>query len=134
LSYGSHIHSASAWKWYKSLNDDEVFFCRFTQLGLLRLLTTAAVTRIDCSTVQEAWRIYDGWLREPLVNFCYEPHDVDALFRLATAPVSRLSSPKALGDCYLLAISQAANATLVTFDAGLSGLGAKLHCDVVLLA
>ena len=69
----------------------------------------------NCMTVEDAWRVYDKWLRESIVGFCHEPAELDSLFRLATAPVSRLSSLKALGDCYLLAVSQAANATLVTF-------------------
>ena len=133
LSYGSHIHSATAWKWYRSLKVDQVFFCRFTQLGLLRLLTTAAVTSSDCMTVQEAWQVYDQWLREPLVGFCHELAEVDSLFRLTTAPMARQSSPKALGDCYLLAVSQAAQASLVTFDVGLGRLAAKLHYDVLVL-
>jgi predicted nucleic acid-binding protein len=67
------------------------------------------------------------------VEFLDEPAGVDTRFRLATAPVSRTSSPKVLADCYLLAVSQAANAKLVTFDAGLSRMAAKLHYDVLLL-
>jgi predicted nucleic acid-binding protein len=38
-----------------------------------------------------------------------------------------------MGDCYLLALSQATGSTLVTFDAGLAALARKAHLDVVLL-
>jgi toxin-antitoxin system PIN domain toxin len=134
LSFGSHVHSVPAWEWFDSLRDDTVYFCRFTQLGLLRLQTTSGVMGPDCLTVQEAWRIYDNWLLDPHVAFCNEPAEVDTLFRLATAHVSRQSSPKALGDSYLLGMSQAAHARLVTFDGGLARLAAKMRHDVLLLA
>ena len=94
---------------------------------------TASVMGPDCMTGQDAWRVYDTWLRDPHVEFCYEPADVDTLFRRATAPALRHSSPKALGDSYLLAVSQAADATLVTFDAGLKRLASKIHYDALLL-
>ena len=134
LSFGDHVHWDPAWEWFRSLKDDRVLFCRFTQLGLLRLLTTAAVMGPDCMTVQDAWRVYDIWLRDPHVEIYPEPLEVDALFRIATAPFSRHSSPKMVSDCYLLAVSQAADARLVTFDAGLKRLAAKVHCDAVLLS
>jgi len=87
----------------------------------------------NCLTLHAAWQVYDQWLSEPHVAFCHEPAEVDSLFRLVTAPVSRTSSPKVLGDCYLLAVSQAAHAKLVTFDAGLGRLAARLHYGVVVL-
>jgi hypothetical protein len=65
-------------------------------------------------------------LLDPKVEKRREPADVDRLFRRATAPFSHMSSPKALGDCYLLALSQATNATLVTLDNGLFDLAGKI--------
>jgi hypothetical protein len=38
-----------------------------------------------------------------------------------------------VGDCYLVGLSQASNATLVTFDAGLFNLDDKLEQDVLLI-
>jgi predicted nucleic acid-binding protein len=52
---------------------------------------------------------------------------------MITAPPAGVSAPKAMGDCYLLALSQATGSTLVTFDAGLAALARKAHLDVVLL-
>jgi len=134
LSWGSHPHSAPAWKWFGSLGEDEVLYCRFTQIGLLRLLTTGAVMGDDCLTLRKAWAVYDRWLRDPKVEFRHEPAEVDEWFRLATSAFSPTSAPKALGDCYLLALSQAAHATLVTFDKGLSKLAVKRNHDALLLA
>jgi predicted nucleic acid-binding protein len=61
------------------------------------------------------------------------PFELDAAFRAATRSVSRLSSPKALGDCYLLAVSQVTDATLVTFDRGLASACQKARQRVTLL-
>src|SRR6266702_6114076 len=41
LTYRGHIHHTASKMWLDSLPDDsEVYFCRLTQLGFLRLLTT----------------------------------------------------------------------------------------------
>ncbi len=58
---------------------------------------------------------------------------MDDVFRFATEAVSSLSSPKALGDCYLLAISQVSEATLVTFDRGLAARCRKARRPFYLL-
>jgi hypothetical protein len=133
LSWGSHPHSATAWNWFRSLADDELLYCRLTQIGLLRLLTTKAVMGNDCLTVKKAWGVYDRWLRDPKVEFRHEPAEVDGFFRHATVHLSQVSAPKALGDCYLLALSHASNATLVTLDIGLSNLASKINQDAILL-
>ena len=134
MSWGSHRHSASAWRWFRSLADDEVLYCRLTQLGLLRLLTTKAVMGDDCLTVGGAWDVYETWLRDPKIEFRSEPADVGGLFRHATARFSKTAAPKALGDCYLVALSQATHTTLVTLDGALSHLASRFHQDAVLLA
>jgi len=44
LSYERHVHYASSHQWFDTLDDDtRLCFCRFTQIGLLRLLTTDAI-------------------------------------------------------------------------------------------
>jgi len=88
----------------------------------------------DCLTVKQAWGVYDRWLSDPKIEIRREPAELDALFRRSTARFSQMSSPKALGDCYLLALSQVSDATLVTLDGGLSDLGGHIGQDVVLLS
>lgn len=104
-----------------------------TQLGLLRLLAMSAIMGEDLRTVGEAWKVYDRWLDDSRIAILQEPAELEAAFRSATRPVSRLSSPKALGDCYLLAFSQAMNVTLVTFDRGLASACLKVRQPVTLL-
>ncbi len=127
------MHSDAAWTWFSRQDNNRFFFCRFTQIGLLRLLATSAVMGRDVRTIGEAWKVYDRWLEDSRVGIQREAFELDAAFRAATSPVSRLSSPKALGDCYLLAVSQVANATLVTFDRSLASACQKARQRVTLL-
>jgi predicted nucleic acid-binding protein len=127
------MHSDAAWTWFARREDSHFLFCRFTQLGLLRLLATSAVMGKDVRTIGEAWNVYDRWLEDSRVEIRQEPLELDVAFRAATRSVSRLSSPKALGDYYLLAVSQVADATLVTFDRGLASACHKARQRVALL-
>ena len=44
LTYEGHAHHSTAVEWFTNVNPDSTLvFCRFTQLCLLRLLTTEAV-------------------------------------------------------------------------------------------
>jgi toxin-antitoxin system PIN domain toxin len=133
LSWANHRHSDTAWNWFSRQEHDRFFFCRLTQLGLLRLLATSAVMGEDVRTIGEAWKVYDRWLEDSRVGIRHEAFDLDAAFRTATRPVSRLSSPKALGDCYLLAVSRVTDATLVTFDRGLASACQRARQRVALL-
>ena len=127
------MHSNAAWTWFSRQDNNRFFFCPFTQVGLLRLLATSAVMGKDVRTIGEAWKVYDRWLEDSRVGIQQEPFELDRAFRAATRPVSRLSSPKALGDCYLLAASQVTNATLVTFDRSLASACHKARQRVTLL-
>ena len=133
LSWANHMHSDAAWAWFSRQEDHRFFFCGLTQLGLLRLLATSAVMGKDVRTIGEAWQVYDRWLEDPRVEIRQEASELDSAFRAASRSVSRLSSPKALGDRYLLAVSQMTNATLVTFDQCLATAGRKMHQRVTLL-
>jgi predicted nucleic acid-binding protein len=127
------MHSDAAWAWFSRRNDDGFFFCRFTQLGLLRLLATSAIMGNDVRTIGGAWTVYDRWLEDSRIGIRQESFELDAALRAATRSVFRLSSPKALGDCYLLAVSQISEATLVTFDRGLASACRKARQPVTLL-
>jgi len=127
------MHSDAAWAWFSRQEDNRFFFCRFTQIGLLRLLATSAVMGKDVRTIGEAWKVYDRWLEDSRVGIRQEAFELDMAFRAATRPVFRLSSPKAIGDCYLLAVSQVTDATLVTFDRGLASACHKARQRVTLL-
>ena len=109
-----------AWEWFSTQGEHSFFFCRLTQLGLMRLLATSAVMGDEVQTIGQAWKVYDRWLEDSRIGIRHESFEFDRAFRDVTRSVSRLASPKALGDCWLQAFSQAAGATLVTFDKGLA--------------
>jgi uncharacterized protein len=126
LSDAGNSHAADAWHWLNELPDDAtLLFCRYTQLGLLRLLTNTAVMGDYAHTVQTAWMIFDRWLADPRIQFHIESRNLDAAFRKATEPFANQRAPKWIGDCYLLAFARECGATLVTFDKALLSLARK---------
>jgi hypothetical protein len=117
LSVAGHSHSAEAWNWIGLLpGETRLIFCRYTHVGLLRLLTNASVMGEQTLNLRKAWGVYERWLSDPRVEFYPEPRGLDAAFREATAPFAAKPASKLVGDCYLLACSKQSGATLATFD------------------
>jgi uncharacterized protein len=118
LTYDRHVHHVTARGWFEGLEPTaRLFFCRLTQLGLLRLLCAAAVMGPDqAKSQQEAWKAYDRWLEDERVEFLDEPSGLETHFRALTR--SPLASPKDWADSYLAAFAQASRLTVVTFDQG----------------
>jgi uncharacterized protein len=118
LSFSRHAHHEVANEWFASLDEDtELVFCRFTQMGFLRLVTTASVMGADVKTQRQAWRLYDDLIRNS-VRFVEEPKTLEDSFR-AFAKLNS-ASPKDWADSYLAAFAEEVGATLVTFDRVLS--------------
>jgi uncharacterized protein len=71
LTYDRHIHHSTAGEWFEALAPTaRLFFCRLTQLGLLRLLSAPAVMGPDQAKSQpDAWKAYDCWLADERVEF-----------------------------------------------------------------
>ena len=59
LLWERHAHSERARLWFEEVGDEQFFFCRFTQLTVLRLLTTDKVMGKDTRTMAEAWKLWD---------------------------------------------------------------------------
>ncbi len=132
LSHAANSHNVKAWNWLNLVSlEDRLIFSRYTQLGLLRLLTNQSVMGEQTLTLREAWGVYDNWLQDSRVEFYPEPSGVDVVFREATAPFAGKAASKWLGDCYLLAYAKQGHATLATFDRALYHLARKQHCRVV---
>jgi toxin-antitoxin system PIN domain toxin len=133
LSYAKHSHRSEAWRWLDGLPlDCALLLCRYTQLGLLRLLTNGAVMGVDALTLDEAWTAYDHWIEDPRVEFHPDPRQLGATFRQATQPFAAQRASKLISDCYLLAFAKESGATLVTFDRALLGLARKQDCAAIL--
>ncbi len=133
LSVASHRHSAEAWHWLSLLpREARLIFSRYTQVGLLRLLTNQSAMGEQTLTLRKAWGVYDRWLDDPRVEFYPEPRGLEAGFREATAPFGSRPASKWVGDCYLLAFARHSQATLATFDKALHDLAEKQSCSVVI--
>lgn len=126
LSVSGHPHSARAWRWLDGMPDEvRLFFSRYTQIGLLRLLTNVSVMGEQTVTLKKAWSVYDRWLEDFRVDFHPEPRGIDDVFREATRPFASQRASKVIGDCYLLAFARNARSVLVTLDAALHGLAER---------
>ena len=119
LAYEGHQHHVSAATWFTKLNRETAYFCRFTQLGLLRLLTHPSVMQEDVRSQKEAWQSYDSLLQDERVSFQSEadPAQLETILRQLTS--SGRSFSQQWPDAYLAAFARIAGFTLVTFDRGL---------------
>jgi hypothetical protein len=118
LTYEGHVHHAVGAAWFAELQPDAALaFCRFTQLGLLRILTTAPIMGDEVMTQPQAWAAYDRWLQDPRVRFMDEPSEIEPPFRSFTR--RRQPAAKDWADSFLAAFATAGGLTLVTFDRGL---------------
>jgi toxin-antitoxin system PIN domain toxin len=132
LSVAGHRHNAEALNWFNLLpGEAQLMFSRYSQLGLLRLLTDQSVMGEQTLVLQKAWDVYDHWLEDSRIEFYQEPSGLDAALREATSPFANKAAPKWIGDCYLLAYAKHSRATLVTFDKALHDLARKQHCAAV---
>jgi hypothetical protein len=133
LTWGQHPQHLPASRWYSALDHAALLFCRFTMLGFLRLLTNRKVMGGSTVTLTGALQLYDRWRQDPRVEFAPEPREAEALFRQALAPFSGQPAAKAIGDCYLVAFAEGADARLVTFDRGLAATARFRRVPVTLL-
>jgi toxin-antitoxin system PIN domain toxin len=124
LLWGRHIHSERVREWLERSPEEKFFFCRFTQLTVLRLLTSAVVMGNDVRKIPEAWEVWDKVCADDRVAYLSEPEAIEPEFRRQT----RLSSPslKVWADSYLLAFATVAGLKLVTFDRALRSRGSEV--------
>jgi toxin-antitoxin system PIN domain toxin len=115
-AWAGHAMHPMAKRWIDEQND-ELAFCRLTEMSLLRLMTNAAVTGRDVRTRRQAWDLVLQLQRDPRVRFLVEPRGLAPLW---IAFSKRDDTSHLLWtDDYLAAFAQAAGASLVTFDAGM---------------
>ena len=133
LTWDQHPQHAAAARWYASVDDAALLFCRFTMLGLLRLLTNRKVMGGSTIDVEGALDLYDRWRQDPRVDLAPEPRGTEERFRQVLGLHAREPATKAIGDCYLAGFAEAADARLVTFDKGLAAAAQSRGIQVALL-
>ncbi len=114
LIWSQHAHSEKARSWFEQTSEEQFFFCRFTQITTLRLLTTDQVMGSQTKTMPEAWDLWDRLWADTRIAFLTEPDDLEREFRSRSRMSSR--SPKIWADAYLLAFATVAGLKFVTFD------------------
>jgi toxin-antitoxin system PIN domain toxin len=124
LIWSRHVHSAKANSWFEASGDEQFVFCRFTQLTVLRLLTTEAIMGKDTKTMSAAWSLWDRIWGDHRIMFVPEPENLESAFRSRSRLSSR--SPKMWADAYLLAFASVAGLKLVTFDRAMKSHGASV--------
>jgi len=122
LAVADHPHHRRALAWWQE-EKSLAGFSRLTQLGLLRLLTTASAMGGQPLTNEEAWRVYDGFLSDSRVRLFSELGALEDLFR--SFSYLRQASPKLWVDAYLAAHAAANEAILVTFDQAFTCYGVE---------
>ncbi|MBK9275125.1 MAG: PIN domain-containing protein [Flavobacteriales bacterium] len=131
LSLEAHPLHATAMRWFDAARPGSVHFCRYTQQGTLRLLTTAALTTplgLRPLTNKAAIKAMKAMLDDPRIAFAEEPVGLyPAWTELAS---SSSASPKLWMDAYLAAYARTGGYALVTNDRGLKQLA---QADVLLL-
>jgi len=95
-----------------------IAFVRFTQLGVLRLLTTAAAMNGRPLSMSEAWAAYDCLFADERVAFMGEPSGLEQIFRQVSQ--ANQASPKLWADALLLGFAHQSGAEIVTFDQALA--------------
>jgi toxin-antitoxin system PIN domain toxin len=116
LTHSRHVHHSSAALWFESAGDSALFFCRFTQLGLLRLLTNPHVMGEETMTQRAAWAAYHRWFVDARVAFMPEPASADFEHAFHVASLRERPATKLWADAYLAAFARIAGLRLVTFD------------------
>ena len=71
-TWARHRHHRLAKAWLDQ-QEDEVAFCRVTQMALLRLMTNPAVTGPDALTRRAAWEHVEQLMVDSRVRFLTEP-------------------------------------------------------------
>src|ERR1700736_5639663 len=114
ITHEAHMHHERAREWFHQLDRNQAWFCRFTQMGLLRLLTNHKVMGDRVRTRNGAWDIVDRFHQNGRVQYLDEPPGVTVAFRRLTQRDLRGNST--WSDAYIGAVAQCSGLTVAPFD------------------
>jgi toxin-antitoxin system PIN domain toxin len=121
LAHTIHPHHAAAMNWALTVDSVETFYlCRFTQLGVLRILTNRGAMGVDVLTQAEAWAVFDRLVAYWRAVLIEEPVGFEKGFRALT--IRDQVSTQHWADAYLAEFASGHGLALVTFDKALVGL------------
>lgn len=108
------MHSQICSNWLESLDSGSVVFCRVSQMGLLRLLTSKSVMDDEVLSSRDAWRAYQKILTGERISFAPEPFTLEPEWQKLAA--QDRPTPKVWTDPYLAAFTRASGMRSVTLD------------------
>lgn len=118
LALSGHTHHRAARTWLDSQQTNaSILFCRATQQGVVRLLTTTAVLAgygLPPLTNRQAWGVLEQFMADDRFAFAGEPSGIESLWRDFAFRES--SSPKLWMDAWLAAFAVCSGFQLVTID------------------
>jgi hypothetical protein len=125
LLLADHTHRRTALDWRDNGEADSIAFCRITQPGVLRLLTTPAAMNGKPLTMNAAWKAHERLYQDARVVFLAEPVSLEEpLRRLASGGAASSSKNRWAGklraNACLTAFASRSGATLVTCDRALA--------------
>lgn len=118
LALSGHSHHQAARKWLDGQQKaGSIFFCRATQQGLVRLVSTAEV--MTCYGIpplanREAWDVIESFMEDDRIGFANEPAGVEEVWK--NLAIRDTHSPKLWMDAWLAAFAKASGFEMVTTD------------------
>src|SRR5579871_6822108 len=104
INHDVHQHHLSALAWFNTLDERATLvFCRQTQMGLFRLLSTESICGRYTLSLRQCWKLYSDWIASEAAEMWGEPAGIEALFARFTSSDER--SPKRWNDAYLSAFA-----------------------------
>ncbi|MDX2150364.1 MAG: TA system VapC family ribonuclease toxin [Bryobacteraceae bacterium] len=121
LAVEGHVHHEPSRRWLEEeAAGSTLLFCRVTEMGLLRLLTSRSILGRDALSPAAAWKVRDAFFQDDRIRFEAEPPEAESWWRRATT-AEKSAGPSFWTDAWLASFAAATGATLVTFDAALAG-------------
>ncbi len=122
LTLSGHSHHEAARTWLDAQETlESIFFCRATQQGLVRLLTTTEVLAgygIPPLTNREAWAVVESFMADERIAFTNEPTGVEEAWK--TMALCETNSPKLWMDAWLAAFAMRSGFQMITTDKAFS--------------
>ena len=123
LAVEEHPHHAAAKQYWDNVQaqpagERNLWFCRVTMLGLVRLLSQPKVMGLGVLNLMQAMALYQQFRAVASVDLLIEPKQCDSVLQgLVVAHSTNQPLPTRLWtDAYLAALAQSSGARLVSFD------------------
>jgi toxin-antitoxin system PIN domain toxin len=114
-AWARHVHHDLARAWVD--RQSAMAFCRVTEMGLLRLLSSTAILGSDVRTRRQAWDVVEALEADPRVQLLAEPPAIQPIWRAFSKKDD--ASHLLWTDDYLAAFAVAADVELSTLDRAL---------------